>query len=109
MNWLHKWGTQVIIEPGQSTKDYVRHYIQLNSNATRNICFTHTGWRQINGKWIYLTGSGAIGAENVLVELSRELQKYSLPLEALEKEKELVAIKTGLKLERQTLPIPCFR
>jgi hypothetical protein len=111
MSWLHKWGTQVIIEPGQSTKDYVRHYIQLNSNATRNICFTHTGWRQINGKWIYLTGSGAIGVENVLVELSRELQKYCLPLEALEKEKELVAIKTGLsflEIGEKSLTYPLF-
>jgi len=111
MNWIHNWGTRAIIEPMSSTKDYVRHYIQSNSNATREICFTHTGWRQIDNKWVYLTGNGAIGADNVSVELSRELQKYNLPLEVIGKEKETESIMTGLSfldIGKKEITYPLF-
>ncbi|MGR3318779.1 MAG: hypothetical protein ACUZ8O_09905 [Candidatus Anammoxibacter sp.] len=93
MNWVNQWGTQAIIEPGQASKDYIRHYIQLNSKAKRITCFTHTGWRKIKDKWCYLTSSGAIGVNKIKVELSQELQRYFLPLEI---ENEVDAIKTSL-------------
>ena len=96
MNWMYNWGARAIIEPGPAIKDCVRHYIQYNSNAAMHTCFTHTGWRQIGNEWFYLTGSGAIGAENVSVELSRELRKYNLPLETISKEDEIESIQAGL-------------
>ena len=42
MHWIPKWGSQCIMEPGQSIKDYVRHAIQTRSNGIqRETLFTH--------------------------------------------------------------------
>lgn len=111
MTWLPQWGSQVIIEPGQAIKDYVRHSIQVRSDGIkREVCYTHTGWRKIKNEWCYLSASGALGAENVSVRLSKELQRYSLPLQP---ENESQAIKTslsflGLASKQVTLPLLCF-
>lgn len=109
MNWLYKWGNQIILEPGHPIKDYVRHSIQINSNNTQKIIhYTHTGWREINGNWAYLNGNGAIGADNVLVKLPRELQRYSLPLKP---DNEIEAIKTSLSfldIGKKEITFPLF-
>ncbi|MCC6543094.1 MAG: primase C-terminal domain-containing protein [Nitrospirae bacterium] len=94
LSWLHKWGSGVIIEPGQANKDIVRHAIQtLSKDVIRTTCYTHTGWREISGHWCYLTTGGAIGGDGIRVKLSRELQRYSLPTIPL---KELESIKASL-------------
>jgi len=45
--------------------------------------FTHTGWRKIGDKWLYLTASGGVGADglvtNVQVSLPAGLAQYNLP------------------------------
>ncbi|MEW6215853.1 MAG: hypothetical protein AB1478_11745, partial [Nitrospirota bacterium] len=111
LNWLHKWGNQVILEPGYTTKDYVRHAIQVRSDSVKQLMYyTHTGWRRINNKWVYLHAGGAIGAENVFVRLPRELQRYSLPIRP---ENETEAIKASLSFLdigkcRVTLPLFSF-
>lgn len=92
MNWLHRWGTEAIIEPGQSNRDYLRHAIQVSSSdVKRLICFTHTGWREINGQWYFLTAGGGIGGDSINVKLSSELSRYNLPLKP-ENEKEAIKI-----------------
>lgn len=94
LNWLHKWGSSVIIEPGQTNKDVTRHAIQVRSkDVIKTTCYIHTGWREINGKWCYLTAGGAIGAEDVKVKPGKELERYSLPTIPLNEEG---AIKTSL-------------
>ena len=40
--------------------------------------YEHTGMRQIGGKTVYLYNGGAIGAEDVSVELSGQLQHYEM-------------------------------
>lgn len=109
LNWLHKWGNQTILEPGQSTKDYVRHAIQTRSNGINRITnYTHTGWREINGDWNYLSGSGALGTDNITVKLSKELQRYNLPLKV---ENESEAIKTSLSfldIGKREITLPLF-
>lgn len=93
LNWVQKWGSRAVIEPGYSVKDTLRHGIQLSSDAERITCYTHTGWRDINGTLVYMTSSGAIGKENVTVNLAKDLQRYCLP-QTIENETE--AIKTAL-------------
>lgn len=44
----------------------------------RRSIYSHTGMRMIDGKPAYLYGGGAIGAENVSVELEGALSRYSL-------------------------------
>src|SRR5262249_15457928 len=40
--------------------------------------FTHTGWRKIGGRWIYLSGNTA-GNYKFEVDLGKELSRYQLP------------------------------
>lgn len=64
MNWvLEHLGPTGIIYPGQALRDHARAGIQLTSGAitTRRV-FAHTGWRQIDGEWMYLHAGGAISA-----------------------------------------------
>ena len=109
LSWLHCWGNEAIIEPGQNTKDYLRHAIQTESKGVSRItCFTHTGFREINGSPVYLTSGGGIGAENIIVKLSREMQKYCLPLKP---ENEIEAIKASLSfldVAKRAITIPLF-
>lgn len=100
MNWIiENWGNQAVIEAGQAKKDFIRHYIQTQSgNAQRQVIYCHTGWREINGKWVYLSGNGAIGGDTgICVDLSRKhlAERYELPLIP---ENEIEAIKTSLSL-----------
>lgn len=113
LNWIHKWGTKVILEPGNTVKDYVRHAIQIRSNSIEKVTYyTHTGWRHLNGEggWAYLSGNGAIGAEGVRVKLSKELQRYNLPPTPNE-ELEVDAIRTSLsflEIGKKQVTFPLF-
>lgn len=112
MNWIiENWGNQAVIEVGQAKKDFIRHYIQTQSgNVQRQVIYCHTGWREINSKWVYLSGNGAIGGgPDVCVDLSRKhlAEKYALPLIP---ENETAAIRASLSLldiadRRLTIPL----
>ena len=80
LNWVTgEWGMKAVIAAGQSNKDHLREAIQLQSHdALQRIIYTHTGWREINGEMAFLSGSGAIGAPGVEVELEPPLQQYRL-------------------------------
>lgn len=112
MAWTFKeWGNQAILEAGQNTKDLVRHAIQVQSHsAERKTVFTHTGWRDVDNQWVYLTGSGAVGNESILVALPEALQRYHLPL-TVDKEKEFDAIRTSLaflEIGNSDLTVPLY-
>ena len=80
MNWVaSEWGMKAIIAAGQTIKDRLREAIQLQSQeAEQRMIYTHTGWRERDGKHIFLTAAGAIGAEGVEVELDPPLKRYIL-------------------------------
>ena len=88
MTWPGKsWGTQCIIEPGNGKKDTLRAAIQTLSHAAgaveRRTVYIHTGWRKVDGAWLYLHGAGAMGAAGpatgIDVELKERLGRYALP------------------------------
>lgn len=83
MTWVQEgWGLKAIVRAGSATKDYLREAIQrLSHDAVQRHVFTHTGWRDIDGRFIYLTAAGAIGdARNRYeVDLSDELARYRIP------------------------------
>lgn len=85
MNWpVPAWGTQAVVYAGISAKDHLRAAIQiLSGDVMRRIVYAHTGWRQIDDRWYYLHGAGAIGptglAAAVDVALPDALVGYRLP------------------------------
>ena len=50
-----------------------------NDKIPERTLYTHTGWREIGGKWVYLTAGGAIGMPNIEVDLPPRLMRYRLP------------------------------
>lgn len=110
MNWpLEKWGISAIIASGASKKDRVREVTQmLGLDAEVETIFSHLGWRNVNGEWVYLHGGGTIGAENVQVDISEFTGgNYCLPTSA---DQLQLAATTSLKFLdlapcRVTLPL----
>ncbi|MDP2989686.1 MAG: DUF3854 domain-containing protein, partial [Kiritimatiellota bacterium] len=81
LGWVTgSWGLKAIIAAGQNVKDRLREALQILSlDAPQKTVFTHTGWRQIDGRPAFLSEGGAIGAENVSVDLEDQLRHYCLP------------------------------
>jgi len=86
LNWaMNSWGTEPTIQPGQNTKDYLRHFIQEYSKHLgyqKRMVYTHTGWREVDGKWHYLMANGSVGNEGIDVDLPGEfleMGRYCLP------------------------------
>jgi len=85
MNWnVEHMGPGAIVSAGAGIKDHARTAIQTLSDQfeTRTV-FTHTGWREIDGQWIYLHAGGAVGdtgpLSNIKVEAPDALGSYLLP------------------------------
>lgn len=116
MSWIHKWGTGAIVEPGQTTKDYIRHQIHTSSHLegiARKIHYGHTGWREINGEVIYLHAGGAIGGNgDISIRLPRELARYSLPPTPLQipdnEKKALGSALSFLDIGNRSVTFPLF-
>jgi len=86
LNWVTaNWGSKAIVYAGFTNKDHLRAAIQLLSqNTLTRHLYAHTGFRKINGKWLYLHSGGAIGeiglTKDVEVSLGDyRLSKYFLP------------------------------
>jgi hypothetical protein len=81
MSWITEhWGFGAIINAGLSVRDQLREAIQRLSSPPRvRRVFTHTGWHEVRGEWIFLTSSGAVGRDGYEVDLGPDLTRYSLP------------------------------
>lgn len=84
MTWATEYlGAAAACSPGIGTRDHARFAIQLCSGdvPTRRI-YAHTGWRRIEGAWVFLIGEGAIGADGytdaVETRLSGALSRFVL-------------------------------
>ncbi len=109
MNWISQWGAKAILEPGQGTKDHVRHAIMVRSSAQSIVSYAHTGWRKIEDQWVYLSQSGAIGKPNITVKLPREVQRYCLPLESMPNERDAIqASLQFLSVAKKEISVPLY-
>jgi hypothetical protein len=85
MTWvIEQLGGTAIVFPGQSTKEHARTAIQiLSGDIPVERVYAHTGWREIDGQSIYLTGRGGIGpsgfVDGIAVQLPPALSHFSLP------------------------------
>jgi hypothetical protein len=73
LNWaIEQLGAGAIVYPGNGQRDHARAAIQFISDALEHRTFTHTGWREIDGDWVYLHANGAVGSVGTLSkDLSR--------------------------------------
>ncbi len=70
LDWVvERLGPRHVIQAGTSKRDHLRCAIQeMSDDVTSTTVFTHTGWREIGGHWVYLHGDGAIGPPGAAVE-----------------------------------------
>lgn len=86
MNWpTEHLGANAVSYAGMGVRDHARVAIQLLSGEVpERTVYTHLGWREIGGEWVYLHGTGAIGPvgpvdEGVETRLEGALARYVLP------------------------------
>jgi hypothetical protein len=85
LDWITRvWHGRAVVFAGNGTRDNLRCAIELLSpDRAERIEYTHTGWREIGGRWFYLHANGAIGAEGpaegVAVALPATLSRFELP------------------------------
>jgi hypothetical protein len=77
-------GTSALVMPGQTVQDHLRVAVHSASESVvMRTVHTHTGWSEVGGKHVYLSSSGALGADgldtSVTVELADALAGYCLP------------------------------
>src|SRR5215218_906 len=85
MGWATEHlGAGAILYPGFGLRDHARAAIQLLSGSVpaRSV-YAHTGWRLVDGEWVYLHAGGAIGrvgqVETIHIELTGSLAGRTLP------------------------------
>ena len=85
MGWVTEHlGAGAIVQPGFGQKDHARTAIQtLSGEIPLRHVYAHTGWRETEGRWVYLHAGGGIGSDGVIpalrVELSGGLSRRELP------------------------------
>ncbi|MBV8265113.1 MAG: PriCT-2 domain-containing protein [Planctomycetaceae bacterium] len=106
LDWPRKnWKTKAVVYAGQGNKDHLRTAIEILSgeNVPERVVYTHTGWRQVGGTWVYLHAAGAIGppkaVEGVVVHLPAALSNYCLPVPP-EGANLITAVQSSLDLAR---------
>jgi len=104
MDWItSKWGFTPNIRVVSNASQHIRQVALLLGDefAKYITVYTFTGWKCINGNWGYLHGGGAIGKDNTIVELSGNMNRYSLP-NAEEDYREAIAASYSF---RETAPL----
>ncbi|MBK9129445.1 MAG: DUF3854 domain-containing protein [Phycisphaerales bacterium] len=77
---VSKWGARAVIYGTAGAMAHTRAATQLFSpHVERTHAYNHTGYREIEGKLVYLHGGGAVGGENVAMHLDPALERYVLP------------------------------
>jgi hypothetical protein len=101
MAWpIERMGAAAITYPNQ--REYARTAIQSLSMAAEDRCvYSHTGWRNVDGRWMFLHSGGAIGSSgavsDVKVRLVDPVNRFELRLPA-GPDKLVLALKASLRL-----------
>ena len=85
MNWTAQIRGGAVVAAGTGTRDRLREAIErLSGNMLERTIYTHTGWREIAGEWVYLHAGGGISGDglrgDIQAELPPSLQDFRLPV-----------------------------
>ena len=109
MGWLHQFGSQVIIEPGNAIRDTVRHAVQTMSENTRyRNTFTHTGWKEINDNLVFLSHESTIGGSDIDVQLAKDSARYSIPATPVNEQSAIRTSLSFLEIGKHDVTLPLF-
>ena len=73
-------GPDAVIAPGRDTSKLRAGIQYLSKPVPRLDAFTFTGWRQVDGRWVYLHAGGGLGAEGPVPGINMALRNAVLPL-----------------------------
>jgi DNA polymerase-1 len=76
---MRHWGAVANVSASPGTASHLRAAIQENSEPEIVRVYTHTGWQELDGRWVFLHAAGAIGAPGIRTELHGRLAHYTLP------------------------------
>ena len=76
---LERWGHRAVMHPAPWAPGKVCTAILRLSQPETVRVYRHTGWRQIEGQWVFLHAGGAVGSASARVELDGPLARYVLP------------------------------
>ncbi|MGI8827864.1 MAG: DUF3854 domain-containing protein [Chloroflexota bacterium] len=84
MGWVSQLGVRAILYANYGARDHARVAIQrFSAEAQERHIYTHTGWREIEGRNVFLTGAGGITSNGLLpdidVSLDGDAASYALP------------------------------
>jgi hypothetical protein len=107
-------GSAAITYVVRAANDHVRVAIQsLSANKVEKTVYTHTGWRLINGQWLYLHGAGAIGPNGPVPEIqvtleATKLSAFQLPPPPADPKPAIAATLEFLELAPKRLTVPIY-
>ena len=103
-----KWGIIPYISSGTINKESIRVITQqLSRNIETEVTYTHLGWTIDNeGNLMYLHSEGAVGRNDVNVDINENLSKYKLPSSIKNKEKALMATLDFLDVCDNSITVP---
>jgi len=110
MNWVTaEWDTRAIIAPEQmAAKRLATAILIRGQDAHRRTVYTHTGWRNVDGKMVFLTAGGAIGGDCIEVELEDGLARYWLPAPNTDPTEAIKASYEYLSIGRLDVTLPIW-
>ena len=115
LDWTAQIRGGAVICAGSGVRDRLREAIErLSGRAKERMIYTHTGWREIAGEWVYLHGDGAIAADGIRRDIQAELPpsladfKFSDPPEGAELRAALQASAAMLDIGDHAITLPLF-
>lgn len=106
MEWpLAMWGLSANISEKTGARNKLRRIIQTAGGraAVHKQVYCHTGWRKVNNRLCFLHGGGAIGGDDVDVQLDYGFSRYCLDgirdgdlVDATDAEKRAASMMTAL-------------
>lgn len=101
------WGVKPAIKPHMEKE--IRYAIQeMARGIPETVVYTHLGWRKVKDYWVYLHAKGAVGSEEVEVDISDRLSRYILPAETGDLKEALNVSLSLLDLGPKKIMYPIF-